>query len=552
MSVIFLGLMIIIPAAASWYLGKYMTFVLDGGSTRSRFTAFMGTVTPKGENGTWQKYIKQLVIFNIIMFTLSFAVLAFQQYLPFNPAEKGALSLDLAFNTAASFTTNTNLQHYSGEVSLSYFTQIFALMWLQFVSAATGIAALTAIARGLGGKGYFGNFYSDLTKITFFILIPLAFVLASALIFTGVPMTLGGPVEASTLEGVAQYIARGPAAAFIAIKQLGGNGGGFFGPNSAHPLENPSFWSNMLESFAILLIPMACVWLFGRITGKMKHAAVIFGVMTVLIIIKISAATYFESAPTAALEGLSTGESSNLEGKELRLGQSASALWAVLTTAISNGSVNNMHDSLNPLTGLVPLAGMWLNETFGGVGVGMINMLLYILTGVFICGMMVGRTPEYLGRKLETGEMKLILLTLLLHPLCILGGTALFAATPWGVDALNNPGAHGLSEILYEFSSSAANNGSGFEGLGDNTPAWNIATGIVMILSRFLPIVLPLMAVGALAAKKVSPDTGGTLHTDTILFGAVILGSIIFIGALLFMPVAVLGPISEHMAGVLK
>ncbi|WP_303851842.1 potassium-transporting ATPase subunit KdpA [Seleniivibrio woodruffii] len=531
---VFVTLIIGISAVLSWFLGRYMTYIMDS-----------------SEQGTWQSYLKQFAVFNVIMFAVSFAVLAFQQYLPLNPDGKGALTADLIFNTAASFTTNTNLQHYSGEVSMSYFSQLFALMWLQFVSAATGIAVLTAIARGLGGKG-FGNFYKDMMRATFYILLPVSFVVAVLLIFTGVPMTFGGTVEAHTIEGALQNIARGPAAAFIAIKQLGSNGGGFFGPNSAHPFENPNFWSNAVETMSIIIIPMSCVWMFGRLTGKMRHAAVIFGVMLLLLVMKLSFAAYFESAPAGALAGLDVQTSSNLEGKELRFGTSAAPLWAVVTTSTSNGSVNNMHDSLNPLTGLVPLTGMWLNETFGGVGVGMINMLIYILTGVFICGMMVGRTPEYLGRKVETQEMKLVLLALLVHPLCILGGTALFTIMPWGAETVHNTGAHGFTEILYEFTSSSANNGSGFEGLGDNTPAWNIATGIVMLVSRYVPIVLPLMAAGSLAAKRISPDTSGTLHTDTVLFGAVILGSIIFIGALLFMPVAVLGPVSEYMAGALK
>ncbi len=531
---ILVTIIIVVSAVLSWYLGQYMTYILDNNT-----------------GGNWKSYLKQFAIFNVIMFAVGFAILASQQYLPLNPDGKGALTFDLIFNTAASFTTNTNLQHYSGEVSMSYFSQLFALMWLQFVSAATGIAALAALARGLSGRG-FGSFYKDMISAALYILLPVAFLVAVLLIFTGVPMTFGGTVEAHTLEGALQNISRGPAAAFIAIKQLGSNGGGFFGPNSAHPFENPNFWSNIIESVSIILIPMSCVWMFGRITGKMRHAAVIFGVMLLLLVVKISLASYFESAPTGAFAGLNIQKSVNLEGKELRFGTSAAPLWATLTTSTSNGSVNNMHDSLNPLTGLVPLTGMWLNETFGGVGVGMINMIIYILTGVFICGMMVGRTPEYLGRKVETQEMKLVLLALLVHPLCILGGTALFTVMPWGAETVHNAGAHGFTEILYEFTSASANNGSGFEGLGDNTPAWNIATGIVMLVARYAPIVLPLMAAGSLSAKKVSPDTSGTLHTDTMLFGAVILGSIVFIGALLFMPVAVLGPVSEHMAGALK
>ena len=293
---------------------------------------------------------------------------------------------------------------------------------------------------------------------------------------------------------------------------------------------------------------MACVWMFGRLTGRMKHAAVIFAVMLSLLCVKLGCAVYFESAPSAAFHGLDIENSSNLEGKELRYGTSGGPAWSIITTATSNGSVNAMHDSLNPLAGLMPMIGMWLNVVFGGVGVGFINMFLYIIVGVFISGMMVGRTPEYLGRKVETREMKLALLAILAHPFFILGGTALFAATSWGADTVANAGFHGFSEILYEFTSSAANNGSGFEGLGDNTVPWNIATGLVMLLARYIPIILPLAMVGSLAAKTPAPETAGTLRTDTLLFGGVLLGCVLIVGALLFMPVAVLGPIADHLS----
>jgi K+-transporting ATPase ATPase A chain len=421
-------------------------------------------------------------------------------------------------------------------------------MWLQFVSAATGIAALTALARGLSGKTLLGNFYRDLMRATLLVLLPLAVVVAVLLLLGGVPMTVQGSATARTLEGALQTIARGPVAAFVAIKQLGTNGGGFFGPNSAHPFENASFISNIVECVSIVLIPMASVWMFGRITGQMRHAGIIFAVMGVLLAGKVGLAVHFESAPTAAFSGLPVQATGNLEGKELRFGQAAGPLWGTVTTATSNGSVNSMHDSFNPLTGLIPLAGMWLNVTFGGVGVGLINMFIYIIIGVFICGMMVGRTPEYFSRKVETREMKLALLALLIHPLFILGGTAIFALMPWGVSTVHNPGAHGFTEILYEFSSAAANNGSGFEGLGDNTIPWNVATGVIMLLARFIPIILPLAIAGSLAAKKTAPETTGTLRTDSLLFGTVIFGSVLFIGALLFLPVAVLGPIAEHLA----
>lgn len=554
MSIVFITFILGIAVLLSWPLGRAMTWAMnpgdkvDGfrGGAEKLFEKAAGKVIARAQ--TWKEYVLSMLLFNGFMFIIVFVILAMQQVLPLNPDGKGALSPDLIFHTVASFTSNTNLQHYSGEVSLSYFSQIFGLMWLQFVSAATGIAALTALARGLAGKTLLGNFYRDLMRATFLVLLPLAVAVAVFLLLGGVPMTLQGTATVKTLEGVLQTIPRGPVAAFAAIKQLGTNGGGFFGPNSAHPFENPSFFTNIVECLSIILIPMASVWMFGRITGRMRHAVIVFAVMSVLLVGTVGLAVHFESAPTAAFNGLPIQATGNLEGKELRFGSAAGPLWGTLTTATSNGSVDSMHDSFNPLTGLIPLAGMWLNVTFGGVGVGLINIVLYIIVGVFICGMMVGRTPEYFNRKVETREMKLALLALLIHPLFILGGTALFALTPWGASTVHNPGAHGFTEILYEFSSAAANNGSGFEGLGDNTVPWNVATGVIMLLARFVPIILPLAIAGALAAKKPAPETTGTLRTDTFLFGMVILGSVVFIGALLFLPVAVLGPIAEHLA----
>ncbi len=461
---------------------------------------------------------------------------------------KGALTWDLIFNTVASFVTNTNLQHYSGEVHMSYFSQLFALMWLQFVSAGTGIACLAAVARGLSGKTDFGNFYLDLQRAIFHVLLPLAVLVALLYVVGGMPMTLGASVQATTLEGATQTIARGPVAAFVAIKQLGTNGGGFFGPNSTHPFENPTFLTNAVSMIAIILLPMACVWMFGRITGRMRDAGLLFAVMLVLLLGKAGWALYWESAPTAALSGLPIEQTvGNLEGKELRLGATTGPLWAALTTATSNGSVGAMHDSLNPLTGLAPLVGMWLNETFGGVGVGMINMLIYILIAVFLAGMMIGRTPQYMSKRIESREMILVAVVLLLHPLLILAGTALFATTTWGVSTISNAGPHGFSQILYEFSSAAANNGSGFEGLGDNTVPWNVATGLVMLLGRYLPIILPLAVIGLLAAKRPIAESAGTLRADDATFGLMLLSVIVLFGALTFLPAALLGPVAEHL-----
>ena len=533
-------------ALLSWPLGKYMAGLFSGRFARvdGLFTRAAGG-TP-GQN--WKQYSVALLAFNALMFAFVFLLLATQHALPLNPDGQTAASLDLVFNTAASFTTNTNLQHYSGESSWSYLAQLGGLMWLQFVSAATGIAALVALARGIGGQPTMGNFFLDLQRATFGVLLPLAIVVACILALRGVPMTFEGAATVTTLEGAAQTIARGPAAAFVAIKQLGTNGGGFFGPNSTHPLENPDFWANCLQMISIIIIPMACVWMFGRIIGRMKHAGVIFGVMLVFLLVKIGGAVAFESVSTHAFANLPVmADVGNLEGKELRLGATTGPLWAVLTTSTSNGSVGAMHDSLNPLTGLMPMAGMWFNATFGGVGVGMINMFLYIVVAVFIAGMMVGRTPEYLGHKVEGREMRLAILALISHAVLILGGTAIFAATAWGQDTLNNVGAHGFSEILYEFSSSGANNGSGFEGLGDNTVPWNIATGLVMLIGRYLPIIVPLAIVGSLMAKKRSAESAGTLSVEGGTFGTMLVITILIFGALTFFPAAALGPIAEHV-----
>lgn len=533
-------------ALLSWPLGKYMAALFGGRFERA--DALFSRAVGCAQSQDWKQYSLALIAFNVVMFVFVFGLLATQHLLPLNPDGQGAASLDLVFNTAASFTTNTNLQHYSGESTWSYLAQLGGLMWLQFVSAATGIAALAALARGIGGRADMGNFFLDVQRASFMVLLPLAIALAGIIALGGVPMTLLGAAEVTTLEGAAQTIARGPAAAFVAIKQLGTNGGGFFGPNSTHPFENPTFLTNALQMLAIILIPMACVWMFGRIISRPRHAAVVFGVMAALLTIKLTAAVAFETAPTQAFADLAvTQDVGNLEGKELRLGDTTGPLWAVLTTATSNGSVGAMHDSLNPLTGLVPMAGMWLNETFGGAGVGMVNMFLYIALAVFVAGMMVGRTPEYLGHRIEGREMRLVVLALISHPLLILGGTALFAATPWGTDTLNNTGAHGFSEILYEFSSAAANNGSGFEGLGDNTPAWNIATGLVMLIARFLPIIVPLAIVGSLMAKRRSAESAGTLSVEGATFGVMLFLVILIFGALTFFPAAALGPIAEHV-----
>lgn len=538
--------------AAAWPLGRYMRWAMDPEFADPGRLAFESALEKllgirPDEDRNWRTYAVSMLVFNLGLFLIAYAVLVLQDRLPLNPDGKTGLEPSLAFNTASSFTTNTNLQHYSGEVALSYFSQIVVILWLQFVSAATGIAAVTALSRALAGRANMGNFHGDVARATFLVLLPLSVIVGSMLVLSGTPMTFEGAAVAHTLEGVTQTIARGPVAAVVAIKQLGTNGGGYFGPNSTHPFENPTFASNLVSNVSILLIPIATLWMFGHITGRLRHAVVVFCVMLTLFAVLAVGAMGLESGPTEALRDLPVAESMNLEGKELRFGPTAGGMWAASTTATSNGSVNAMHDSLNPLTGLVPMIGMWLNVVFGGVGVGLINMFIFMIVAVFIAGLMVGRTPEYLTRKIEAKEMTLAAIALLAHPFLILGGVAVFASTSWGAGTVLNPGSHGFSEIVYEFTSAAANNGSGFEGLGDNTVPWNIATGIAMLLGRFIPIIAPLAIAGSLAAKRATPETSGTFRVDTWMFGAVLLGVVLIIGALLFFPLAVLGPIAEHL-----
>jgi K+-transporting ATPase ATPase A chain len=464
----------------------------------------------------------------------------------------------LAFNTISSFVTNTNLQHYSGETGLSYLSQISVITFLQFVTASTGAAASVAVMRGISGHRLsgLGSFYVDVTRATLRVFLPLSLFVAVVVMGQGVPMTLGGAVTARTLEGAGQTIARGAVAPEVAIKQLGTNGGGYFGPNAAHPYENPTPLTNLVETWAIAVIPMAMVWAFGHMAGRRRLAAALFVTMLALYLPLVAVGVVQEARGNPALATTLVDQSTGaMEGKEVRFGAPLSALWAVTTTVTSNGSVNAMHDSLMPLSGLLLMTGMWLNNIFGGVGVGFINMLVFVIVAVFVAGMMIGRTPEFLGKKVEGKEMKLASLALLWHPLAILAGTAIAAyvwvhtASPGTTLAwLKNPGPHGFTEMLYEFTSAAANNGSGFEGLGDNTPFWNIGTGLVMLLSRYIPILAPLALAGFLAEKPAAPETAGSLRADSPTFGFTLWAVIVILGLLMFMPVAVLGPIAEHLA----
>ncbi len=512
----------------------------------------------------WKRYAIALLTFNAALFVLTFGLLYVQQYLPLNPDGKGSLGAlgykdtagvdhpgadtGLVFNTVCSFVTNTNLQHYSGEQHLSYLSQLAGIVWLQFVTPAAGLCVMLAVLRGLRGNKDLGDFYADLMRSLTCVFVPLALVVALLLVAGGMPMTFEGAAKATTLEGAEQAIARGPVAALVSIKQLGTNGGGYFGPNSTHPYENPNPWTNLIEVVCIVLLPMSSIVMAGLMLGNRRHAAVIYGVMLTLLVAGAIVAIGFEVQPGDATRGLPVARGPNMEGTEVRHGPVASATWAAMTTATSNGSVNKMHDSLNPMAGLVPLAHMMLNVVFSGIGAGFLNMLMFVLTAVFMAGLMVGRTPEYLGKKVEAKEVKLAMIAVLFHPLLICCGAGLFAATDWGQKTVANPGPHGFSEILYEFTSAAANNGSGFEGLGDNNPAWNVATGIVLLLGRFPALILPLAVAGFLSRKKRVPETTGTLRTDNLTFAFMLLGTVILVGALSFMPALVLGPVADHLS----
>lgn len=514
----------------------------------------LGGIDPTAEMN-WKQHLKALLTINVVWFVLSMFVLTNMSWLPLNPDDNPSMSADLAFNTTASFITNTNLQHYSGETGLSYFGQLILMLW-QFISAGTGIAicAVVFVAMRERATETLGNFYSFFVRSCTRILLPLALLVASLLVFNGTPMTFEGKDTITTLEGNEQKISRGPVAAFVAIKQLGTNGGGFYGPNSANPMENPNYFTNIIESISIILIPIAMVFAMGHVLKRKKLAWTIFGVMTFGFMLLLVPTVYLELNGNPAITDLGIRQDmGSMEGKEVRFGSAASATWAVFTTCTSNGSVNAMHDSLTPLSGMFTLLGMMINCFYGGVGVGFLNFYIFIILAVFISGLMVGRTPEFLGKKIEAKEMKIAMIIALLHPFLILTGTAissyLYARHPdeyagW----LANPGYHGFSEMLYEFTSSSANNGSGFEGLGDNTPFWNIACGVVMLLARYLPIIGPVAIAGILASKKFIPESNGTLKTDTTTFGLMIFAVIAIVAALSFFPALTLGPIAEYFS----
>lgn len=543
-------------------LGKYMANVFAG--NRTILDRVMGPVEKlffriSGINATqemnWKQHMSAMLFINLIWFLLGMFVLMNQSWLPLNPDANPDMSADLAFNTSISFVVNCNLQHYSGETGLSYLGQLY-LMFLQFVSAATGIAAAVVLFKALKEKAtnQLGNFYLYFIKSITRILLPLSIIVAILFLLNGMPMGFEGKDNYIGLQGDTVQVSRGPVAAFVPIKHLGTNGGGFFGANSAHPLENPSYFTNIIQMIAQLIIPFSMIFAFGYFIKRKKLAWMIFGVMTVgfLLLAIPNIIQEINGNPAIAKMGINNS-SGAMEGKEVRLGAAASGFWSIVTTVISTGSVNAMHDSTMPLSGMNEMLAMMVNSFYGGCGVGLLNFFIFIILAVFISGLMVGRTPEFMGKKIEAREIKIAMIIALLHPLLILAGTALssymLVNNPEAYGGwLNNPGYHGFSEMLYEFTSASANNGSGFEGLGDNNLWWNISTGFVLILGRFLPIIGPIAIAGLLASKKHIPESAGTLKTDTPTFGIMIFAVILIVTALSFFPSLALGPIAEFFS----
>ncbi len=560
-SIFLLSILVAIP------FGKYIAKVFTGDKTLldpifnpiEKFIFKLSGINAT-EEMNWKQHLKALLSVNVVWFFLCFFILLFQGSLFLNPDNNPNMSPDLAFNTAISFLVNCNLQHYSGETGLSYLSQM-VLMFLQFVSAAVGIAAAAMVFNAMKERttDKLGNFYNYFIKSCTRILLPLSVFVAILLVFSGTPMTFEGKDNITTLQGDSVSVSRGPAAAFIAIKHIGTNGGGFFGANSTHPFENPSYFSNAVELWAQLLIPFAMIFALGFYLKRRKLSYVVFGVMTIGFLLLVIPTVISELNGNPAITKMGISQSTGaMEGKEVRFGPAISGFWSIATTVISTGSVNSMHDSAMPVSGAMQLLAMMVNAFYGGCGVGWLNFYIFIILAVFISGLMVGRTPEFLGKKIEAREVKIAAFIAIHHPLLILSGTALasyFAAndtamgywfsgnaTGW----LNNQGHHGFTEMLYEFTSSAANNGSGFEGLGDNNPFWNITTGIVLLLSRFLPIIGPVAIAGLLAHKKFIPESAGTLKTDTTIFGVMVFAVIAIIAALSFFPALALGPLAEY------
>lgn len=559
--------MFLLTVLLAYPLGKYIANVFKGEKTITdfmnpveRFIFRVIGINPR-EGMNWKQFLKAMLTINLLWFVYAFFLLIFQDKLPLNPDGNPGQTPDLAFNTAISFLVNCDLQHYSGESGATYLTQLFVITFLQFVSAATGIAALVAVFNGLKEKTTqnLGNFWNIFTKTVTRVLLPLCVIVAVILAFNGTPTSYDGKDTITTLQGDTINVSRGPAAGMIAIKHIGTNGGGWFGANSAHPLENPNYFTNMVEMIAQMIIPLAMIFALGFYIQRKKFAYVIFGVMTtgMLCLLIPSIIAELNGNPAIANMGI-TQATGAMEGKEVRFGPAASAYWSTVTTVISTGSVNAMHDSTMPVTGLMQMLGMMINAFYGGCGVGILNYLIYIIIAVFISGLMVGRTPEFMGHKVEAREVKIAALVTLLSAFLVKGFTALAAymiahhpGIAWSVQPsawLNNPSYHGFSEMLYEYTSANANNGSGFEGLSDNNVFWNVTSGFVLLLARFIPIIGPVAIVGLLASKKYVPDSLGTLRTDSVTFGMMTFAVIIIINALSFFPALALGPLAEYFS----
>jgi potassium-transporting ATPase potassium-binding subunit len=534
------------------FLGTFMYKIFEGKKTfltsitgPVEKTIFaLGGIKPEHEMD-WKEYLFSMLIFNLIGFIFLFLVLLLQGILPLNPYGIKNMTPDLAFNTAVSFVTNTNWQSYSGENGVSYFTQMIGLTVQNFLSAATGIAVFLALARGFIRKNTYGlgNFWVDMTRSVIYVLLPLGIIFAVIFVSQGVVQTFSNYTEVTTIEGAKQVIPLGPAASQIAIKQLGTNGGGFFGTNSAHPFENPNPVSNFFEMLLILLIPSSLVFTFGRMTGSMKQAAVIYAAMMIILISGLSVMLYSEYSynPVAGTHGF-------MEGKEVRFGITNSVLWASATSAASNGSVNAMHDSLSPLSGMIAMLNIMLGEIiFGGVGSGLYGILMFVILTVFIAGLMVGRTPEYLGKKIEKKEIQMSMLAVIAPNFIILLFTAISLVLTVGLSSILNKGPHGFSEVLYAFTSAAGNNGSAFAGLNTDTVYYNILQGIAMLAGRYMVIIPVMVIAGSLSGKKIIPESGGTFRTDTRLFVFLLVSIILIIGALTHFPALTLGPILEHL-----
>ena len=539
-------------------LGLYMTRVFTG--ERTLLSAVLRPVErvlykvsgiDEAQEQTWVAYLVSMVFFHIGGFLILYVLLRLQDVLPFNPAGQSAVSPDLAFNTSTSFITNTNWQSYGGESTLSYLSQMLGLTHQNFLSAATGIALAVALIRGFAraSSKTVGSFWVDLTRGTLYVLLPICVVFTLYLVWTGIPQTLGAYVDATTLEGAKQTIALGPVASQVAIKMLGTNGGGFFNANAAHPFENPTAVCNFVQMLSIFAIGAALTNVFGRMVGDERQGWAIFGAMGVLFLAGVAVCYGAEAAGNPLLHAIGVA-GGNMEGKEVRFGIAASALFATITTAASCGAVNAMHDSFTALGGMIPMINMQLGEVvIGGVGAGLYGMLIFVIVAIFVAGLMVGRTPEYLGKKIESREVKMAMLGILILPLMMLGFTALAVLVPSAVAGTNNPGPHGFSEILYAYTSAAANNGSAFGGLTANTLFYNTTLGIAMLFGRFFIHIPALAIAGSLAAKKRVPASAGTFPTHGGLFVGLLVGVILIIGGLTFFPALALGPIVEHLAG---